>query len=86
MSSADKKVMVFRGIATLLRLRWSPWRRTIGLTLLQAGVLLRAVGDRVRLARSSAGTDDLFWQRVWADRSRWLPGYPPRDMLEDASE
>ncbi len=74
---ADKKVLVFKGVTTLLRLRWSPIRRAIGLALLTTGVWLRSFGNRAGMKNADATKDGRFWPEVWAARDRWLPGYPP---------
>jgi len=72
---AEKKVLVFRGIATLLRQRWSPLRRVPGLGLLAGGVALRALGSRLG-ARPADGKEAGFWSEVWSRRGVWWPGYP----------
>lgn len=62
-SSINKRVMVLRGKATYVRLRWSKPAAFTARTLLATGVLLRAAGS---------GT----WRQVWAQRSTWLAGWP----------
>ena len=62
-SGAEKRVMVLRGMATYVRLRWSPRRARAARGLLATGVLVRAAG------RAS-------WRGAWHQRSVWLPGWP----------
>ena len=72
-SSSDKYAkhrLLMRGKASLLRKRWSPPRRSIGLALLAAGVGLRAAAERVR------GHRDGTYARLWAERREWLAGWP----------
>lgn len=68
-TSVDKAVMVLRGKSTFLRRHWSPPRASLGVALLQAGVLLRAglsVPARGRGAK---------WRAAWTRRAEWVPGW-----------
>lgn len=67
---ADKAVLVLTGKATYLRRRWSGPRRRVGLAMLQMGVGVRAVGQRL-LRRPEA-----VWPQAWAARRSWRRGYP----------
>jgi GT2 family glycosyltransferase len=62
-STVNKRIMVLRGKATYVRLRWSPDRARTARVLLAAGVLLRALGGK-------------GWRDVWRQRSTWLAGWP----------
>ncbi|MBN9141838.1 MAG: glycosyltransferase family 2 protein [Micrococcales bacterium] len=63
-SSGRKMCLVMAGKATDARLRWSPGRARLAITLLQAGAGLRAA-----LGKES-------WREVWRRRDEWSPGYP----------
>src|SRR5690606_5415854 len=68
-SGVGKRVMVLRGKAAYLRLRWPRRRAAAGRALLAAGVALRAAGSRLT-GRAR------YWREVWAQRATWLPGWP----------
>lgn len=62
---AAKMLLLFRGKASFVRTHWKGARRDLGLTLLAAGVGLRASLAPRR------------WGTVWREREHWLPGYSP---------
>lgn len=68
-SSGRKMSLVMAGKTTLLRHRWSPLRRRIGLLFLITGVAVRAALEH----RPGAGKS---WTAVWRARADWLCGYP----------
>lgn len=67
-----KMMLLYRGKATFIRTHWRGLRKSLGLCLLSAGVLLRALGSKVTSPFSEPGR----WQVVWNRRNEWLPGYP----------
>jgi hypothetical protein len=69
----SKQRLLLRGKATLVRKRWSPRRRQLGLTLLAGGIGLRAV------AEVAQRRDDRTMRSLWAERADWLAGWPPYD-------
>jgi N-acetylglucosaminyl-diphospho-decaprenol L-rhamnosyltransferase len=69
-SSGRKMSMVFAGRSTFLRTEWGPFAASVGVGLLQAGALLRSVGERARRRR------DGTWTTVWRRRRDWRDGYP----------
>lgn len=71
-SSGAKMCMVMAGKATMLRQRWTPWRRSVGLLLLLAGVRVRALLE----GGNVSGT----WSTVWRRRNDWAPGYPSAEL------
>ncbi len=68
----DKKILVMRGKATLLRRHFRAWRSTLALFLLSAGVALRARGAQFS-ASSRPSLDS--WSEAWRRRRDWLNGY-----------
>jgi len=66
---AHKRILLLKGKATLVRLRWKGLRGRLGLFLLAAGVGLRA---RLRFLGGQQGA----WVDAWEARREWLPGYP----------
>jgi hypothetical protein len=64
---AAKRLLLFRGKASLLHAHWSGHRQRLGLLLLAMGVGFRAL----------LGSDS--WRIVWRERNRWLPGYAPNE-------
>jgi N-acetylglucosaminyl-diphospho-decaprenol L-rhamnosyltransferase len=77
-SSEGQRIKILRGKATYVRRHWSAPRAFAGLTLLSAGVALRAVGRRVLGTERSRGID---WGAVWRERRVWRAGWPPVDEL-----
>ncbi len=65
-STGTGRVLLLTGRVTLIRKQWSPLRRTAGISLLVAGVGLRA----------AAGRDG--WRQAWRERGQWMQGYPRR--------
>jgi N-acetylglucosaminyl-diphospho-decaprenol L-rhamnosyltransferase len=73
-SSSDrvgKQRLLIRGKATLARKHWPTLRRRAGLSLLAAGVGLRAAAEQV--TRKNDRTNRI----LWSERREWLPGWPP---------
>jgi hypothetical protein len=68
---AAKMLLLFRGKASLVRTHWSGAMREIGLTLLAAGVGLRAM-SALLMGSKSAGNR---WKTLWQTRKDWLQGY-----------
>ena len=75
----DKSVLLMRGKATFLRRNWAGFLRTWGLTMLLAGVALRATLCRVGLVAQR----DLGWPMLWQRRRDWIGGYPPPGPLNE---
>lgn len=63
-STVNKRIMVLRGKATYVRLRWTPGRARAAKALMAVGVLLRAAVGK-------------GWRDVWMQRHTWLAGWPP---------
>jgi N-acetylglucosaminyl-diphospho-decaprenol L-rhamnosyltransferase len=75
-SSEGQRIKILRGKATYVRRHWTPSRVRAGLTLLSAGVGLRALGQAALGPRRSRGVD---WTTVWRQRRVWRAGWPPVD-------
>ncbi len=71
-----KIVYLMRGRATLFQLHWSPVRARIGISLLVAGVGVRALGERVR-RRPGA------WSDAFSARAEWVGGWPGPEAAGD---
>lgn len=65
-----KMAMVLAGKVTLLRAIWGPGRAGLGVSLLLTGTLLRAALEW------ASRRPDAMWSQAWAERSRWVRGYP----------
>ncbi|MFB9378534.1 glycosyltransferase family 2 protein [Kineococcus gynurae] len=63
-----KQRLLLRGKATYARKHWAPRRAAIGVGLLQTGVALRTVAERV-LRRGTV------WAPLWAERRDWAAGW-----------
>lgn len=76
-TSGDKQVLLHKGKATYVRLRWSPPARSYGLVCLWLGVALRArLAGRLGTGDDSRRrTDPSAWQAAWIRRAEWLPGW-----------
>jgi len=70
---ADRRVLIMRGKATLIRRHFNTPMRKIGLAMLLLGSLLRSQPER--LGRPD-GHGNLTWGQVWAERSSWIEGWP----------
>ncbi|GAA0450293.1 glycosyl transferase [Paractinoplanes deccanensis] len=75
-SSEGQRIKILRGKATYVRRHWSPGRARLALTLMAAGVGLRAVGGAVLGRDRSRGVD---WTAVWRERHTWRAGWPEVD-------
>ncbi len=70
-STLGKQQMLFRGKATLVRKKSASRLATaVSLVLLQSGVGLRALGERV------TGRDRAAWMGLWISRREWRRGWP----------
>lgn len=82
-SSGRKMAMVMAGKATVLRTAWTRPAAVVGIALLQAGSLVRALPALLR--GRSGGT----WAEVWRTRRKWRDGYPAAKMrlfgIDDSS-
>lgn len=67
----DKHVLVLTGKATLARKHRRGLNRALAIALLQAGVALRALPERLR------GKADPDWLPAWRARASWRRGFPP---------
>jgi len=82
-TSGDRRVLVMKGRATVVRKHWSRPVAALGLALLAAGC-----GVRAAVARWSRRGEAAAWGDAWRRRSEWLPGYQPAGEvpLEDPTE
>ncbi len=71
----DKLILLFRGKVTLLRKHWPPVQGRVGVTLIAAGVGLRAL--QARLLGRRGGGEASGWPALWWARGEWLPGFEP---------
>lgn len=81
-TALDKSLLLMRGKATFLRRNWRGIPRTWGLTMLLAGVALRAVLCRAGFAAQR----ELGWPILWRRRREWIGGYPPPGPLNETRE
>jgi N-acetylglucosaminyl-diphospho-decaprenol L-rhamnosyltransferase len=75
----DKSVLLMRGKVTFIRRNWQGFLRIWGLTMLVAGVALRASLSRARLGPHR----DLGWPMLWQARREWIAGYQPPGPLNE---
>ena len=78
---AGKEMKLLSAKSTLIRRHWHPFMRPIGLALLAARPLTRAIG--YALAAAISETEQLnqtaeVWQQTWAARADWIGGYTSR--------
>lgn len=66
----DKQVMLFRGKATLIRLRANVIGARLGMLLLMAGVLVRSIGETRGLSAETRA-----WTGLWRRRAEWMRGW-----------
>jgi GT2 family glycosyltransferase len=83
-SQGNKHVLVLTGKATLARKHRRGLSRVLAIGLLQAGVGLRALPERLR------GSENPDWLPAWRARSTWRRGFPagpapdyPVEILDD---
>jgi len=69
-----KLLMLYRGKACFFRTHYSGLLRVLALSLLLAGVGLRAVLAGLRPSAGARKSND--WGALWRARRDWLPGYP----------
>ncbi|NNE72105.1 MAG: glycosyltransferase family 2 protein [Acidimicrobiales bacterium] len=77
-SSGDRTKMLlimFRGKATYLRTHFSGWRQAVTMAMLQAGVLLRAVGQAVSAIIGRKPLAEQHYVNLVKRRKEWTPGY-----------
>jgi N-acetylglucosaminyl-diphospho-decaprenol L-rhamnosyltransferase len=75
-SSEGQRIKILRGKATYVRRHWSRPRAQLALTLMKAGVGLRAAGKTVLRRERARGVD---WPAVWRERRTWSAGWPAVD-------
>ncbi|WP_045747043.1 glycosyltransferase family 2 protein [Actinoplanes rectilineatus] len=75
-SSSGQRLKILRGKSTYVRRHWTPWRARTAITLMAAGVALRAVGQALRGRGRDRAVD---WPSIWRDRDVWSQGWPPVD-------
>lgn len=83
--ATSRTALVMRGRVTVLRRHLPRGTRTIGVRLLELGVLLRSAAAGGRGARSAgrrARTSTAAWQVAWRTRRTWRRGWRPGDRLE----
>jgi hypothetical protein len=77
-STSEKRVKVYTGKVTLMRLHWNPVLAAIGIQTLLMACLMRsfAFGLYGRLfRRPDAVSLGRNWHDTWLQRARWTPGY-----------
>lgn len=69
-----KTLLLYKGKASLVRMHWKGFARSLGLFFLLAGTGLRAAISRLK---ASPGRNDSAgrWQTLWRERKDWLQGY-----------
>ena len=72
----NRRVMIMRGKATVAVKHWPGLQGRLMVSLLAAGVGLRAGLDAAARAVRRGG-DESEWAGTWKRRSEWLAGYPP---------
>ncbi|MEV6343171.1 glycosyltransferase family 2 protein [Actinoplanes sp. NPDC051851] len=82
-SSEGQRVKILRGKATYVRRHWSASRAGTALTLLKAGVGLRALAKaaltRASPGRAAQGRAGVDWVAIWRERHVWSAGWPAVD-------
>ncbi|MGJ8677686.1 MAG: glycosyltransferase family 2 protein [Akkermansiaceae bacterium] len=69
-----KTLLLYRGKASLIRNHWVGLKQFLGLFMLAAGTLLRAVISKL-LGIVRPHSQYTKWPEVWAKRGEWLQGY-----------
>lgn len=72
-TSAAKMILLFRGKATLIRVRWRNPARALALLFLRGGVALRAFVSAIEFWRATE--NDHKWEELWRRRKDWEGGY-----------
>jgi GT2 family glycosyltransferase len=88
-SRADKLIKLFKGKITLMYRHWSPFKRSLGRTLMLTAPLIRwhalwflAWTCRQRDFNVVANE----WRKVWVRRSEWISGYIKVSRLSSTSQ
>jgi len=77
-NKVGKQRLLLRGKASYARKHWTPLRRAVGITLLESGVALRAVAEKVAPGESTT------WRTLWSERREWAPGWPASNVSDRA--
>ena len=74
----DREILKMKARVTLARRHLPRWQRPLGVALLRAWPLSRAVGGAslARLLGRDGGASG-HWQAVWRRRAEWQEGFPP---------
>jgi GT2 family glycosyltransferase len=75
---STRRVMIMRGKVTVARKHWAGLLGTLMVSMLVAGVGLRAFLDAAKRRVRRRG-EPSEWAGAWAQRAQWLGGYPPAD-------
>lgn len=68
-------LMVYKGKSTTIRRHFAGWRAPYGMAMIQLGVGLRGLGQRMLgLAKRRPATDAYYWQ-LFKRRKEWASGY-----------
>jgi GT2 family glycosyltransferase len=76
----DREILILKARATLARRHLPAWQRPLGIGLLLAWPLSRAIGGRViagLTGRRGPAEAAAHWNAVWRARPDWRGGFPP---------
>jgi len=73
-SNLDRMVLLFKGKTTLIRIHWRGPKRAVGISMLAAGIALRA-GFEKSIKLFLKKQTHTRWEQLWRERSQWLQGY-----------
>ncbi len=74
-----KALLLHAGKAEYIRCRWSGISKALALTLLAAGVRLRALGTQA--ARALGRSPSSPWVELWLRRKEWIGGYETKSKV-----
>ena len=69
-----KAMLLYKGKASLVRVHWSGFARSLGLFFLVLGTGLRATLSKIKSKPDRSDTAGR-WQTLWRERKNWIQGY-----------